>query len=267
VVRPILFLAVFAVVLTAAESTPNQLSPEEAATGWVLLFDGKTFDGWVLRPSDAPPLWVIEDGCLHVIPQGTIPESALRQRRSDLLTRETFRDFDFRFEWRAAPGANSGVKYRLMGGWGRKVEPRAGEAETGFLTDLSALRTISSTGIEYQISDDEHEKDALSTPLHAAGAVYEYVPAKKSHPAAALRWHEARILVRGTHFEHWLDGEIVASGEFDSSEFRAALAATKRENFPRLFKPYPDHETPIALQHHRTEVWFRNLKVLRLEPK
>ena len=191
----------------------------------------------------------------------------MRRRRSDLLTRATFRDFDLRFEWRAAEGANSGVKYRLMGGWGRKVSPQPGEPESGFLDDISLLRTISSTGIEYQIADDEHEKDALSGPLHAAGAVYEYVPAKKSHPAVASQWHAARILVQGTHFEHWLDGEIVASGDYTGADFQHALAATKRENFPRLFKPYPDHETPIALQHHRTEVWFRNLRVLRLDPK
>ena len=265
--RPFSLLLLAAAGLAAAEPKLNQLTSEESATGWILLFDGKTFAGWDLRPADAQPMWVVEDGCLHVIPQGTMSEDEVRRRRSDLLTKQTFRDFDLRFQWRAALGANSGVKYRLMGGWGRKVNRGPDEPESGFLSDISALRTISSTGIEYQIADDEHEKDALSGALHAAGAVYEYVPAKKSHPAVASVWHDARVLVRGTHFEHWLDGEIVAAGDYDSPEFRQALAATKRENFPRLFKPYPDHETPIALQHHRTEVWFRNLRVLPLDAK
>lgn len=265
--RPVTLFSLLATLLPGAEPAMNQLSPEERTAGWILLFDGKTFDGWVLRPTDAAPMWDVVDACLHIIPQGGMPEDELRRRRSDLLTREVFRDFDLRFEWRAASGANSGVKYRLIGGWGRKLNPQPGVAENGFLTDFSGLRTVFSAGLEYQIADDEHEKDALSTPLHTAGSVYAYVPARKKRPATALVWHEARILVRGTHFEHWLDGEIVASGEFNGAEFRQALAATGRENFARQFQPYPERETPIALQHHRTEAWFRNLRVLRLDPR
>ena len=93
-----------AAAVTAAAAGPNTLSPEEKAAGWKLLFDGKSFAGWrtYTPPTDA---WAVENGTLHTRRRAHI--------REDLLTEESFGDFELSFEWRISEAGNSGVKYRI----------------------------------------------------------------------------------------------------------------------------------------------------------
>ena len=42
----------------------NTLTSEEVQDGWVLLFDGKTTDGWKNWNEDTVTGWVVEEGCL-----------------------------------------------------------------------------------------------------------------------------------------------------------------------------------------------------------
>src|SRR5437660_1247150 len=104
------FLAACAIAATLAAQEPphNTLSPAEKQAGWKLLFDGKSTNGWrAYRASKSGLHWVIEDACLKN-PKGTgRPETG----GGELLTTEQFSDFDFRFEWRIAPGGNSGLIY------------------------------------------------------------------------------------------------------------------------------------------------------------
>ncbi len=75
--------------------------------GWVSLFDGKSMDAFV--NTDGGPVsnsWTIEDGSLKSVAK-TSPNSGVR-------TRETYRSFEMRFEWKVPPKGNSGVKYRLF---------------------------------------------------------------------------------------------------------------------------------------------------------
>ena len=71
---------------------------------------------------------------------------------------------------------------------------------------------------EYQIADDEKNPDATADAKHSTGALYEYVAPRKLKAAGPGAWHSGRIIVRGLHFEHWLDGEKVAEGDFHSEE-------------------------------------------------
>ena len=54
-------------VLSAAPA--NQLTAKEKATGWKLLFDGKTTQGWrTFKKQSFPDKgWVVEDGWLHCL--------------------------------------------------------------------------------------------------------------------------------------------------------------------------------------------------------
>ena len=83
----------------------NELTPEEVRAGWVSLFDGKTTRGWRSPSSDQFPdgFWRIEDGFLRGAAVGT--------RGVDLQTTKKFRHFELQFEWKIAPGGNSGLKY------------------------------------------------------------------------------------------------------------------------------------------------------------
>ena len=100
-------LAVFLIAVASA-AAQNTLTPEEAAQGWRLLFDGKTMKGWrdpakKNAPGDA---WTIEDGCLKTVARARISE--------DLLSEESFGNFELKLDWRVAPGGNTGVKYRVQ---------------------------------------------------------------------------------------------------------------------------------------------------------
>lgn len=84
---------------TAEAGGPNTLSPQERAEGWVLLFDGRTLDGW-RQGSDVD--WTVTGGVIRA----TAGEVGL------LFSEETFGDVELMVEFRAAPGTNSGVFLR-----------------------------------------------------------------------------------------------------------------------------------------------------------
>src|SRR5450759_999980 len=92
----------------AASAADNQLTAQEKAAGWRLLFDGKTYAGWEDPTKKVQPDngFTIEDGCIKSLPHQTLNQ--------DLFTLETFRDFELEFDWKISPGGNSGVKYRIQ---------------------------------------------------------------------------------------------------------------------------------------------------------
>ena len=71
----------FAVVVSLSTGA-NTLTDDEKADGWRLVWDGKTFDGWVAVKSGlaAPPEkgWVIEDGTLSMRPVNGISSDGRR---------------------------------------------------------------------------------------------------------------------------------------------------------------------------------------------
>jgi hypothetical protein len=103
---PTLFIA--ALASTASAQTLNELTPAEQRSGWILLFDGQSFNGWVDPNLKDPPAhaWEVADGCLK-----TVPHAATRE---DLMSARKFGDFEMLFDWKVAPGANSGMKYRIQ---------------------------------------------------------------------------------------------------------------------------------------------------------
>src|SRR5688572_14498114 len=82
------------------------LSELEREAGWVELFDGQSLAGWHTFGEQGVRSggWEVVDGCLH-LPAGAAG--------GDLVTNGEFRDFELELEWKIAPGANSGIKYRV----------------------------------------------------------------------------------------------------------------------------------------------------------
>ena len=228
-----------------------------AAPQWEPLFDGKSLAGWFWsvsgkHPIPGPPSWVAENGILRTTPHTGTPVY--------LISRASYGDFELRFEWKAEAGANSGIKYRLQG-FHSSAKPSLTRDP-----DPDAPHRIEPTGLEYQITDDVANPDAKSTPRHAAGALYDYIepsPAAKPGPAKADVWHESRIVARGLHIEHWLDGQRVVNVDLDTPEAAALFARSPRKSKDML-RRQDRRESPIALQIHDGVVEFRNLAVRRL---
>ncbi len=256
--------------------TPNQLSAEELADGWTLLFDGETLDGWEDPARETPPgdSWTVEDGCIKAV--------AHPRLREDLMTLDSYGDFELAFDWKISPGGNSGIKYLiqdravLVSG---RTDPNAQRFEDTVEYELEhRLGDRSAVGpndhmeeypiaFEYQVIDNEGHPDAAEGLDRTAGAIYGLVAPRVQVARAVGEFNESRIVVRGSHVEHWLNGTKVVDVDLDSDAIRTGIA--KRwpldSTVYRLLSEMPHKRTPIALQQHGDEVWFRSIKIRRLD--
>ena len=231
-------VGLFAVGLGLATAAPGQEPPVEGssaspeAAGWRPLFDGGSTSAWrgYRRPDFPEQGWRVRDAAV-------VHEA--RGGGGDLVTQRTWRDFELVFDWRVAPGANSGLLYRVV--------------ETEHPSYW--------TGIEYQVIDDAAHPDA--DPRHLAAAIYGLYPARTAEPTPAGAWRAGRIVVRDGHLEHWLDGELVAAADVGSEDWAQRVAASKFAawtGFARSPRGY------LALQDHGDEVAFRAIRIRELDP-
>ncbi len=215
---------------------------------WISLFDGKTTTGWRNTNGGVFPnkSWTIEGGCLKTLKVANDPHF------QDIITEQTFEDFELKLEWKATAGANSGIKYLVQG---FRTRRNAGRGEPG----------TASQGIEYQLADDAKNKDALSSPKNSLGALYGLVPAKGKVAKPVGEFNEVRIVKRGMRVEHWLNGVKVVDEDLESAELKELLRArTANSDDMRAMVEHPIKRCPISLQHHGDVVWFRNIAIRRL---
>ena len=214
----------------AAVAAPaaNQLTHEEKAAGWKLLFDGKTTEGWRTFKKQSFPAkgWVVEDGWLHCQGKGG----------GDIISDAEFGDFELQWEWKTAPSGNGGVKY--------------------FVTETRNA----ALGHEYQMIDDERSPDATSiSGKHVTASFYDVLkPTVQPPTRPPVEINQSRILVKGNHVEHWLNGVKVLEYKCGSEAVKAAVAASKFKTTAEFGNKIKGH---ILLQDHQSEVWFRNVKI------
>ena len=245
-------LAVIAAICGVATNEANTLTAEEKAAGWRLLWDGQTFTGWrgVKSPEFPAKAWLIHGGILTARSRGAAEDEV----GEDLITCEQYSDFEMVADFKLTDGANSGLKYFVRSNW----DPVAGHRkESGFGLTI---------GYEFQILDDARHPDAKlgRDGNRTLGALYDLIPPATNKPVHALgRWNTARIVARGGHVEHWLNGRKIIEFERGSPAFREAVAASK---FNRLPDFASWSEGCLLLQDHGGEVSFRNLKIRPLAP-
>lgn len=210
----------------AAQSVEhNTLTEEERSSGWELLFDGESMDGWRgYRSTELPGGWAAQDGMLVRTGEG-----------GDIMTERQFEDFELSLEWRVETAGNSGIFYR---------------AATG-------EEWIYHSAPEMQVLDDAGHYDG-GDPLTSAGANYGLHPAPRGvvHPAG--EWNHARVVVNGSSVEHWLNGERIVEYELGSEEWEALVAGSKFVEWPAYGRAERGH---IGLQDHGDPVWYRNVKI------
>jgi hypothetical protein len=228
--------AVLGVPLVAApdNGAPNTLTAAEKKAGWILLFDGQSLNGWrgYKKPDAAGMRWKTDDGALS-LPAKT--ESGTRA--GDIITTDTFEQFELSIEWKVAPGSNSGIKYFIL-------EDRD-----------------SAIGHEYQVIDDGRHADAKIGAHRQTAAFYDVLPAADRPIKPAGEWNTTRIVVRGQTVEHWLNEKRVLQYELNSPALNAAIEKSKFKGIERFGKRQNGH---ILLQDHGDQVWFRSIKIRRL---
>jgi hypothetical protein len=222
--RIAMMVLVATLATTASALAQPATAPADAA--WTSLFDGKTLAGWRSFKTEAPPTgWTVTDGVLARTGKG-----------GDLMTVAQFGSFDLELDYRIAVGGNSGIMYRVI-------------------TQGAAPYW---SGPEYQILDNERHPDAKNGPDRLSGSNYDLIAPAAAVSKPAGEWNTARIVVRGNHVEHWLNGTRVVEYELGSPAWTTMVAESK-------FKVWPTYGTAprghIVLQDHGDLVEFRNIRI------
>ncbi len=223
----------------AQETRHNTLTDAERQAGWKLLFDGTSLSAWRgYQQADLPPEWTAVDGTMTKV-----------KNTNDIVTREQFGDFELTLDWKLPLRGNSGIFYR------------ATEKET----------KVYWSAPEYQLAEDSLTPDNRSL-LTSVGAVYGFYPSKRGVAKKAGEWNTTRIVAKGPHIEHWLNGTLIAKYEMWSPEWNLKLYGdpTDSTKQPLKFAPYKDFAKAnvghIAIQgDHNGALAMRNIKIRELK--
>ena len=213
---------------TMSSSSTAAAPAAATAQGWRNLID-PTMGAWRgYREAKMPPGWTVTDGVLSK----TVSSN-------DLVSRDEYGDFELEFDWKLHPGGNAGVFYR-------------GSEEA---------QKIYFTAPEYQLLDDARHPDGKSR-LTSAGSDYALYPAPAGVVHPADEWNSSRIVARGTHVEHWLNGQKLLEYEVGSPDWETRLKASKFATWAKYGRLPKGH---IGLQgDHEGELSIRNMRIRTL---
>lgn len=226
------------------ETVPdNTLTEAEKEAGWILLFDGKTHEGWRgVNKDHFPSGWQVVDGTLMC--KGSGEGEAGAEDGGDILYDKKFKDFQLKLEWKISEGGNSGIFYL-----GKEVEDWP----------------IYKTAPEMQILDNERHPDAMlgKDGNRKAGSLYDLIPAKPQNANPAGEWNSIEIICYQGTVVHKQNGEVVVEYHLWTEDWNNLVADSK---FPALNEDWANvpKEGYIALQDHGNDVWFKNIKLKKL---
>jgi hypothetical protein len=220
-------------------AAPNTLTAREQREGWKLLFDGTNLSQWRAYQRDTTPARPKKDS---IGPMWRVVDGVITKTRpgDDIVTKERFSDFEFAWEWKVSPRGNAGVFYR-----GQENESK-----------------IYWTTIEFQIADDSLTPDSRN-PLTSAGAAYGLWAPPRGVAKFGGNWNSSKIVAKGNHIEHWMNGQKTIAFEIGSAEWKRKVDSSK-------FKPYANwgmHKSGvIGIQgDHGGSLELRNLKIRPLK--
>jgi hypothetical protein len=205
------------------------LPAQQSASPWRVLFDGKSLDHWRgYKGAAVPSGWRVENGML-----------AKDAPVADIVSKDEFGDFELEIEWKIGDAGNSGIFYR----------------------GTEEYDHIYWSAPEYQLLDDLKAADN-KTRLTCAGAAYALYPSPAGHLKPVGEWNAARIVARGRHVEHWLNGVKLLEYELESPDCQAKVKASKFAEWPNYGRAARGH---IALQgDHAGTLAFRNIRIREL---
>lgn len=218
----------------------NTLTAEQRQDGWQLLFDGETTNGWRNYQADTiGAAWKVVNGNLFL-------DTAQKQDwqtvgGGDIITEQTYENYEFYVEWKLAPGGNSGLIYGVL--------------------ENANNQFVWQSAPEYQMLDNPgHPDGAIKT--HRAGDLYDLQASRFVAVNAGGQWNRTRLVVNNGKVEHWLNGYQVVAYDQHSPAWKKMIAKSKFKGMPDFGKPRKGH---IALQDHGDPVWFRNIRIRELK--
>lgn len=207
----------------------NLLSAEEKREGWVLLFDGKTTDGWMSihgQPLDGRH---VQEGSLNPHPCDYM-----------LVYGQPQSDFRLKVDFKIAPRCNSGLFVRTS-----PLEARPGK-DVGY------------NGLEIAIDDTQ------TADWHDTGALYDLVKPRINAMRPVGSWNQLEVQCDDERIDVTVNGELVTRMNLDewTEAFRRPDGSTHK--FDIAYQNHP-RRGYIGLQDHGSDCWYKNIKLLPLK--
>ncbi len=224
----------------------NKLTLAEKEAGWLLLFNGKNFDGWRgYDRQDVPGAWSIDDNSIKI--NGSGEGEAGAKDGGDIIYDRQFKNFELHFDWKVSKGANSGVFYLAQ-----EVEGQP----------------IWRSAPEYQILDNVNHLDARlgKDGNRMSASLYDLIPAKPQNSKPFGHWNTGAIIVYKGTVVHMQNGEVVLEYHLWTPDWENLIENSKFKGWTEMINAGgPNHEGYIGLQDHGDDVWFRNIKLKVME--
>src|SRR5690554_1255829 len=219
----------------------NKLSAKEKKEGWVLLFNGKNFDGWrQSNGNEMPANWTIEDKAMKVS-LGEGKKEGQGANGDILYGDKKFKNFELSIDWKASDKVNSGIFYNIREVPGKPIYYAAPEI---------------------QVLDNENATDN-KIDSHLAGSLYDMIAADPKTVNPAGEWNNIVVRVKDGKVTHTMNGTEVVSYTLWTPEWDQLVENSKFKTFPG-FSEGVSREGFIGLQDHGYSVWFRNIKIREL---
>ena len=210
----------------------NDLSGASMTLGWTSLFDGNSMNQWRQYKADNIEGWEVKDETMIALGSGI---------SADIITKETFTNFELSLEWKTSSRGNSGIFFNVV--------------------ESDHLNHVYESGPEYQILDDV-SFEAEVEPWQLTGANYAMQAPKYNKVMPVGEWNSSRIIVDEGKVQHWLNDRLVVSYTLWTEEWTKLKNAGKWEDFPDYGKHRTGH---IALQDHGGQISFRKIQIRRLK--
>src|SRR5437867_1930540 len=197
------FLVMFVLTVPAA-AADNELTAQEKADGWLLLFDGKTLDGWMTsgqKPSKRP----VEDGCINPHKCGHYM----------MVHEKMWEDFTLSCDFKMSKGCNSGIFVRTY-----SLTPRPGK-DVGF------------NGLEIAIDDTP------GAGYHDTGAIYDLAKPTKNAMKPIGEWNHAVVTCDKNLIKVELNGEKVTRMDLDQFVEKNTRPDGSSHKFDIAYKDHP----------------------------
>ncbi len=232
----------------------KKVVPPEAEGEWISLFDGKTFKGWRgYNRKDVPGKWSIEDGCIKF--SGSGGGEAQSKDGGDIIFDEKFDNFELELEWKISKAGNSGIFY---------------------LAQEIPNQPIYISAPEYQLLDNANHPDARlgKDNNRQSASLYDMIPAVPQNQKAYGEWNKAKILVFKGTVIHYQNDVPVVEYHLWTPQWKAMLDASKfsKDKWPMAYDLLLNcggekRSGFIGLQDHGDDVWFRNIRIKKLDTK
>ena len=216
-----------------------ELTDEEKAAGYEMLFDGTSLDKWTGNKTS------------YQIVNNTLYVTAAYGADGNLYTAKEYRDFVYRFEFCfVRPGVNNGVGIRT---------PMGVDAAYDGMCEVQIL------------DHDDPVYAGWLKEYQVHGSVYGVIPAKRIVHKPLGEWSTEEIRVQGNHITVTVNGEVIVDGDISEACQGHNIApdgadsnpyTVDHRNHPGMF-----NETGhIGFLGHGAGVKFRNVRVLDLSP-